>query len=349
MSRFKGISRRQFGQAGLLAAASVAWPALGAPTRLEKTKITLAVGGKASFHHLPLMLAEQLGYFRAEGLDLEIIDHTSSARAAQALVSGAADVSASAFEHLIPLQSRTHWVQAFAIQARTPLITFGVSTRSMPGYKSLADLRGKKIGVAAAGSSAYMVAKLVLARAGVNTGDVNFVDAGSVSNALVALRSGQLDAISHTDPAMTMLEQKGDIKIISDTRTLKGTLAVFGGAMPTACLCATGEFIQKNPNTCQALTHALVHALKWLHTAGPGDVIKTVPEAYLLGDRGLYLAAFNNVRESISLDGLMPEDGARTALRAVASVDPSVHAEKIDLLRTYTNEFARRAKDRFKA
>lgn len=349
MLRFDGISRRQFGHAGLLAAAALALPALGAQVKPERAKITLAVGGKASFHHLPLMLAEQLGYFRAEGLDLEIIDHTSSARAAQALVNGAADVSASAFEHLIPLQSRTQWVQAFAIQARTPLITFGVSTRSMPGYKSLADLKGKKIGVAATGSSAYMVAKLVLGRAGVNTGEVTFVDAGSVSNALVALRSGQLDAISHTDPAMTMLEQKGDIKIISDTRTLKGTQAVFGGAMPTACLCATREFIQKNPNTCQALTNAIVHALKWLHTAGPGDVIKTVPEAYLLGDRGLYLAAFNNVRESISLDGLMPEDGARTVLRAVASVDPSVKAEKIDLLRTYTNEFAQRAKDRFKA
>ena len=95
--------------------------------------------------------------------------------------------------------------------------------------------------------------------------------------------------------------------------------------------------------------NAIVHGLKWLQTAGPGDIIKTVPESYLLGDRALYLASFNKVRESISLDGLIPEDGARTALRALASFDPSVKADKIDISKTYTNEFARRSKERFKA
>jgi NitT/TauT family transport system substrate-binding protein len=148
---------------------------------------------------------------------------------------------------------------------------------------------------------------------------------------------------------MTMLEQKGDVKIISDTRTLKGTQEVFGGPMPAACLYAHTEFVQRNPNTCQALANAIVHGLKWLQTAGPSDIIKTVPESYLLGDRALYLASFNKVREAISLDGIMPEDGARTAVKALASFDPSVRPEKIDLAKTYTNDFARRAKDRFKA
>jgi NitT/TauT family transport system substrate-binding protein len=148
---------------------------------------------------------------------------------------------------------------------------------------------------------------------------------------------------------MTMLEQKGEVKIISDTRTLKGTVEVFGGAMPAGCLYAPLDFIHKNPNTCQALANAIVHGLKWLQTAGPGDIIKTVPESYLLGDRALYLASFNKVRESISLDGIIPDDGARTALKALASFDPSIKADKIDLAKTYTNEFSRRAKDRYKA
>ena len=45
--------------------------------------------------------------------------------------------------------------------------------------------------------------------------------------ALAALRSGQIDAMSNTDPVMTMLEQKGEVKVVSDTRTLKGTVDVF--------------------------------------------------------------------------------------------------------------------------
>ena len=119
--------------------------------------------------------------------------------------------------------------------------------------------------------------------------------------------------------------------------------------MPSGCLYAPAEFLQKNPNTCQALANAIVHGLKWLQSAGPSDIIKTVPEGYLLGDRGLYLASFNKVREAFSVDGMVPEEGVKSALRALASFDPTLKAEKIELAKTYTNEFSRRAKERFKA
>lgn len=343
------ISRRTFAGAAAMAAATLAFPALRAQNKLEKTKIALAVGGKAAFYYLPLTISEQLGYFRAEGLDIEISDFSGGARALQAVVGGSADVCSGAFEHTINLQAKNQMYRAFVLQGRAPQIAFGISTKAMPNYKSIADLKGKKIGVSAPGSSTNMMANLVLSRGGLQAGDVSFIGVGTAAGALTALRSGQIDAMSNTDPVMTMLEQKGEVKIISDTRTLKGTVDVFGGTMPAACLYASHEFIQKNPNTCQALANAIVHGLKWLQTAGPGDIIKTVPESYLLGDRALYLASFNKVRESISLDGIIPEDGTRTALKALASFDPAIKAEKIDLSKTFTNEFARRAKERFKA
>ncbi|MES2942611.1 MAG: ABC transporter substrate-binding protein [Pseudomonadota bacterium] len=343
------ISRRTFAGGAALAAATLAFPALRAQNKLEKTKIALAVGGKAAFYYLPLTISEQLGYFKAEGLDIEISDFSGGARALQAVVGGSADICSGAFEHTINLQAKNQMYRAFVLQGRAPQIAFGVSTRTMPSYKSIADLKGKKIGVSAPGSSTNMMANLVLSRGGLQASDVSFIGVGTSAGALTALRSGQIDAMSNTDPVMTMLEQKGEVKIISDTRTLKGTIDVFGGAMPAACLYASHEFIQKNPNTCQALANAIVHGLKWLQTAGPGDIIKTVPESYLLGDRALYLASFNKVRESISLDGIIPEEGTRTALKALASFDPAIKAEKIDLSKTFTNEFARRAKERFKA
>jgi NitT/TauT family transport system substrate-binding protein len=343
------IKRRTFGAAVALAAASVAVPALRAQPKLEKSKIAIAVGGKASFYYLPLTISEQLGYFKAEGLDVEISDFAGGARALQAVVGGSADVCSGAYEHTINLQSKNQFFQAFVLQGRAPQIALGVSTKAMPNYKTLADLKGKKIGVSAPGSSTNMVANLLLSRAGLKASDVSYIGVGTAAGALTALRSGQLDAISNIDPVMTMLEQKGDVKIISDTRTLKGTAEVFGGPMPAACLYAPTDFIQKNPNTCQALANAIVHGLKWLQTAGPGDIIKTVPESYLLGDRALYLASFNKVREAISLDGMLPEEGAKTALKALASFEPSVKADKIELTKTYTNEFARKARDRFKA
>ncbi len=342
-------TRRTFGQAALLAASAIAAPALHAQSKIEKKKIALSVGGKAGFYYLPLTLAEQLGYFKDEGLDVEISDFAGGARALQAVVGGSADVCSGAFEHTVNLQSKNQFFRAFVLQGRAPQIAMGISTKLVGSFKSFADLKGKKIGVSAPGSSTNMMANLLLSRAGLKPGDVSYIGVGTSAGALTALRSGQIDAISNIDPVMTMLEQKGDVKILADTRTLKGTLEVFGGPMPAGCLYAPQEFIQRNPNTCQALANAMVHALKWLQTAGPSDIIKTVPEGYLLGDRALYLAAFGNVRESFAIDGLIPEEGVKTALKALASFDPSIKADKIDLSRTYTNEFARRAKEKFKA
>jgi NitT/TauT family transport system substrate-binding protein len=340
------LNRRRF---TLLAAAAVAAPSLRAQGRLERTKVSIAVGGKSAFYYLPLTISEQLGYFKAEGLNVEISDFAGGAKALQALVGGSADVVSGAYEHTINMQSKNQWIQAIVLMGRAPQIAMGVSTKALPNYKDVAELRGKRIGVSAPGSSTNMVSNLVLSRAGIKAGDVSYVGVGTSAGALTALRSGQIDAICNTDPVMTMLEQKGDVRIITDTRTLKGTQEVFGGPMPAACFYTHGDFVRSNPNTCQALANAIVHGLKWLQTAGPSDIIKTVPESYLLGDRALYLASFNKVREAIALDGLLPEEGAKTALKALASFEPSVRPDKIDLSRTYTNDFARRAKEKFKA
>jgi NitT/TauT family transport system substrate-binding protein len=340
------LNRRAF---TLLAAAAVAAPALRAQAKPEKSRIAIAVGGKPAFSYLPLTIAEQLGYFKAEGLDVEVSDFAGGSKALQALVGGSADVVSGAYEHTIDMQARSQFIQSIVLMGRAPQVAVGVSTKGLPNYKGLQDLRGRKIGVSAPGSSTNMVASLVLSRAGVKASEVSYVGVGTSASALMALRSGQIDAMSNTEPVMTMLEQKGDVRIVGDTRTLKGTQEVFGGPMPAACFYTRAEFVKNHPNTCQALANAVVRGLKWLQTAGPSDIIKTVPETFLLGDRALYLASFNKVREALALDGLFPEEGARTALKALASFDPAIKPEKIDLGKTYTNDFARRAKEKYKA
>lgn len=342
------LTRRGF-NASMLLAAAVAVPVVHAQPKLERSKITIAVGGKSTFYHLPLTIAEQLGYFKAEGLDVEVMDFVSGTRAQQAVMAGSADMVSGAYEQILSLQSKNQYFQAFVLQGRAPQIAVGISSKAMPEYQNLADLKGKLIGISAPGSSTNMVASLLFSGAGIRASDVSYVGVGNAAGALAALRSGQIDAISNMDPVMTILAQKGEIKIVSDTRTLKDTAAVFGGPMPAGCLYAPLDFVQKHPHTLQALTNAMVRSLKWLQQAGPSAMVRTVPEAYLLGDRALYLSAFNNMREALSLDGVLLEDAARTALKAMVSFDPGMGADTFDLVKTYTNEFARRAKDKFKA
>ena len=343
------MPRRHFLNSIACAALVLALPGLHAQGRLEKSKIVISVDGKASFAYLPLTIADQLGFFKDEGLDLQINDYPDAAGAAQSMLSGSADVCSGSFDRVLNLQSKNQIAKAFVLQSRTPQIAFGMSTRNLAATASMADLRGKKVGVMALESAASLMTNLLLVKAGLNVRDVSLMPVGSSATALSAIRSGQIDALCSSDPVMTMLEQKGEVKIISDTRTLRGTSDLFGGSMPSACLYASSDFVLKNPNTCQALTHAIVHSLKWLQTAGPGDIIKVLPDSYLLGDRALYLASFNKIRQCFSLDGFFPEDGPLTALKALSRFDSSVLQARIDVKKTYTNGFASRSKERFKA
>lgn len=340
--------RRRFAARALMAAGALACPPLKAQGRLEKNRITVAVAGKANLLYLPLTIADQLGYFRSEGLSVEFNDVGTGQRALEILHEGGAEVCAGTFEQVILQKAKGQPHQAFVLQCRAPQVALGVSLLNLPHFKSVADLRGRRVGVSEPASSSSLLVRRVLARSGLKADDVVWVDV-EPAGALPALRSGLIDAVVQWEPVISSLEQKAEVRILADTRTLKGTADVFGGPMPSTCLHAPTEFVQRHPALCQSLAHGIVHALKWLQTAGPRDLLKTVPESYLLGDRALYLSAFNKVRETISPDGLLAPEAARNALKVLAASESGLRPERIDIERTYTNEFARRAKERFRA
>jgi NitT/TauT family transport system substrate-binding protein len=332
----------------LAALAALLSPLLAPAQGLEKKEVNIAVGGKTSLYYLPLTIAEQLGYFKQEGLTVHIADFAGGSQALRAVVGGSADVVSGAYEHTLNMQPKGQYLQCFVQQGRAPQIAIGISKALAKTYKSPKDLKGLKVGVSAPGSSTHMIVNYFISRDGLKPSDISVVGVGLSATAITALKSGQIDVVSNTDPVMTKLEQDGDVKIIADTRTLKGTEQVLGGPMPAGCLYAPIDFIKKNPNTVQALTNAIVRADKWIHTASPQDVLRTVPEAYVLGDPALYLFSFNKVKEAISTDGIISDAGAKTALRVIPSFNPEVKANEIKLELTYTNEFVKKANAKYK-
>lgn len=324
---------------------------LGGPlyAQLEKRDVHIAVGGQNSFYYLPLTIAERLGYFKEEGLNLKISDFAGGAVALRAVVGGSADVVSGAYEHTVSLQSKKQYFQAFVAQGRLPQIAFGVVTAKAGGVKSFKDLKGLKVGVSAPGSSTHNLVKQLLTMGGLDPHkDVAIIGIGIGATAINAIKSGQVDAISNVDPVITKLEQDNSIKVLADTRTVKGTESVWGASLPAGVLHAPIEFVQKNPNTVQALANAIVRADRWIAKASATDVAKVVPEAYLLGDRALYLFSFDKVKEAISPDGLISDVGAKATVKALAAFDPNVKSGEIDLSRTYTNQFAKKANIKYK-
>jgi NitT/TauT family transport system substrate-binding protein len=320
-----------------------------AQAQIEKRDVHIAVGGQASFYYLPLTIAERLGYFKEEGLNIRISDFAGGAVALRAVVGGSADVVSGAYEHTISLQSKKQYFQAFVAQGRLPQIAFGVASAKAGSIKSFKDLKGLRVGVSAPGSSTHNLVKQLLAKGGLDPNkDVSVIGVGLGATAINALKSGQIDAISNTDPVMTKLEQDKAIKVLADTRTVKGTTEVWGAPLPAGCLHAPIEFVQKNPNTVQALANAIVRADKWIAKSSATDVARVVPESHLLGDRALYLFSFDKVREAISPDGLFSDAGAKATVQGLGTFDPIIKAAQIDLAKTYTNEFARKANAKYR-
>ncbi|QTD44206.1 ABC transporter substrate-binding protein [Ottowia testudinis] len=316
------------------------------PEKPEKPKLTLAVGGKTTLYYLPLTIAEHLGFFAEEGLEVELQDHAGGGLALQSLLHGRADVGAGGFEHTILLRQRGLTCRAFALLGRAPQLVFGVGTRALPDFREVSQLRGRRVGISAPDSSTHWFARMVLARAGVAAADVEYVGIGTSTAAAAALREGRIDALASVDPVISLLEFRGEIRVVADTRSPRGTQELFGGPMPGGCVFAPQAFVVRYPQTVQAIANATVRALKWLQTAGPSDIVRGVPEAYMYGDRAIYLASLEKARAAFSPDGVVSEEAVTTAHRVVAQYGGGFTRVQAPGA-TYTNDFVRRAKLKF--
>jgi NitT/TauT family transport system substrate-binding protein len=313
---------------------------------LEKTKIQLGVGGKALLYYLPLTIAEKKGFFKEKGLDVEISDFAGGAKSLQALVGGSVDVVTGAYEHTIRMQSKGQDIRAVVELGRFPGIVVGV--KKGVKWESPKDFKGMKVGVTAPGSSTNMLMNFVLAKAGLTPQDASFVGVGSASSAVAAIQKGEIDAISHLEPVISMLERDGSIRVVVDTRTEEGTRALFGGSNPAAVLYTKNDFIEKNPNTTQALVDALVKSLKWIAQAKPEEIAAVVPEEFLLGDKALYMLAVEKSKPSYSQTGVIDPAGMKSTNDMLVQFDADMKDAKVDLAKTFVDRFAKKAAETVK-
>ena len=315
---------------------------------LEKPKITLAVGGKNLFYYLPLTIAERRGFFKDEGLTVEIVDFAGGARALQAMVGGSADIVSGAYEHTINMQAKGINIVGIALQGRYSGMVLGVHKSKIAQYKSPKDMKGWKIGVTAPGSSTNMFVSNLLAKEGLKPDAVSIIGVGTTAGAVAAMRKGEIDAISNLDPVIARLEAGGDIVVVADTRTAKGMKEAYGGDYHAGCIYAPVDWVRKNPNTAQAVVNAIVRADRWLQKARPEEVVATVPAEYYGDDPTLYKVALLKNMEGYSPDGLFTLAGAQNVFKVLNSFEPTVQAAKIDLAKTYDNSFAQKALKKFR-
>jgi NitT/TauT family transport system substrate-binding protein len=309
----------------------------------EKKDVKLGVGGAPALYYLPLAVTEKLGYFKEQGLNVEVNDFKGGSQSLTALVGGSADVVTGAYEHTIRMQAKGQDIVAVIELGRYPGIALGVRKDRADRIKSVADLKGAKIGVTAPGSSTNMLVWYMMTKAGLKPDDASFIGVGASASAIAAIQRGEIDAISNVDPVMSKLETGGDIVVLAETRTTEGATKVLGGPMSAAVLYLKRDFLEKNPNTVQALVNAFYKGLKWLASATPEQVADNVPREYWLGDKALYMAAVKNNLQVYSRDGIVGADSQKRSLEFLRQFDKQIAAAKVDLGKTWDERFVRKS------
>src|SRR4030088_2868448 len=244
-----------------------------------QSKITIAVGGGACLCYLPTVLAKQLGEYDKAGLAVELVDLKGGSDALKAVLGGSADVVSGYFDHCVNLAAKKQELQSFVVYDRYPGLVLVVSPSHNAEIKSIKDLAGKKVGVSAPGSSTDFFLKFLLKKNGVDPAGVAVIGVGLGATAVGAMEQAQIDAAVMLDPAVTVLQgSHPDLRILSDTRTQKDTLAVFGGDYPGGSLYATTAWVTAHEKDLLALTTAIVNTLSWIHSHSAEEIMAKMPE-----------------------------------------------------------------------
>jgi sulfonate transport system substrate-binding protein len=314
----------------------------------EKKDVKLGVGGAPALYYLPLALTERLGHFKEQGLNVEINDFKGGSQSLTALVGGSVDVVTGAYEHTLRMQAKGQDIIAAIELGRYPGIALAVKKDRADKIKTIADLKGAKIGVTAPGSSTNMVVWYLMAKAGLKPDDASFIGVGASASAIAAIQKGEIDAISNIDPVIAKLESTNEVFVLAETRTTEGTTKVFGGPMSAAVLYLKREFAEKNPNTVQALVNASYKTLKWLDRATPEQITDAVPPEYWLGDKALYTAALKANLQIYSRDGIVSEGSQKRSLDFLRQFDKEMAAATIDTAKTWDGRFVTKAAETIK-
>ncbi|MGC0416120.1 ABC transporter substrate-binding protein [Embleya sp. AB8] len=304
-------------------------------------KAKIMVGGIEKVIYLPAMLTERLGYFKAEGLDVELLTEPAGAQAENSLISGDVQGVVGFYDHTIDLQTKGKCIQSVVQFANIPGEAEMVATDKAGKIRSPADFKGAKLGFTSPGSSTDFLTQYLATANGVATSDYTPVKAGSGQPFIAAIDNGGIDAGMTTDPTIAQLVNTGKAKVLVDTRTVEGTRKALGGLYPASSLYMDCGWVGRNKETVQKLANAFVKTLRYINTHLPAEIAAQMPADYANGGKALYEQSIKDTMAMFNGDGKMDPAGARNVLDVLGKFSPSVKGKKdsVDLTKTYTTEF----------
>jgi len=287
----------------------------------------------------PFAIATKLGWYKAAGLDVELIPLAGSSACTQAVATREVPFALPSVE---PLAIAVHQgVKAKVYYTAYQGNIYGIAVPAESPVRKIADLKGKTIGVISMGSAGVPVAKALVATAGLNPeSDVTIVVAGEGAQTAAMLRSKHVDALSQFDTQYAMVENAGVRLRMLDTKEID--------RYPANGFLALDETLKNRRQDAVALAKGYAMgtvfaianpeaAVRILYEVFPQTKPTGKDEAMAIRDdrlTGLFTLAY--------LEELLKRDWA-VAHREQRSI--AVFAVDIDALDLYNNTFGRGAGD----
>nr|WP_235913113.1 ABC transporter substrate-binding protein [Brucella tritici] len=306
-------------------------------------KLTVIVGGMEKQIYLPAVLTEKLGYFKDEGLDVELINSRAGVDAENELLAGAAQAVVGFYDHTIDLQSKGKFIQSIVQFSQAPGEVELVSSKYADQIKSPADFKSHTLGVTGLGSSTDFLTQYLAMRNGLKQGDYTLLPVGAGNTFIAAFKQDAVQAGMTTEPTVANMLKSGDAKVLVDMRTPDKTIEALGGPYPAASFYVQSAWLETHKEDAQKLANALVKTMRYIASHSAEEIADQMPKDYYVGDKDLYVKGLAEGKAQYTPDGRMPKDGPETVLKVLATFKKPLQEKQVDLSKTFTTEFVDKA------
>jgi NitT/TauT family transport system substrate-binding protein len=307
-------------------------------------KVSIMVGGLNKQIYLPFQLAEQLGYYKAEGLNITLTDEPAGVDATTNMLAGKVDGVGGFYDHTIALQGLGQSAVSVVSMLTTPAEVELCRNDLKAKIKSPADWKGRKLGITATGSSTDFLTQYLAQRSGVDPKTTHRIGVESGATLIGALEHKNIDCAMTTEPTVSQLLATKKAYVLVDTRSAAGAKKWFGGAYPATSLYMMSDYVAKNPKVVQKLVNVYVKTLKWINTHSAAQITAKVPADYYAGTgKAAYITALDEEKGIYNPTGIMPPKGPSIAVKVLTTFNPAVKGKKIDVTKTFTDEFVKAA------
>jgi len=327
----KKVKRRGVLKGAALVAGATSFVASGVKAGAAKSKTVQLAFCSNILCVPPYEVTRDGGYFRDEGLDVQLVYMRGSTAATQALVGGAVDYGATSFDDVLQAFNRGAEIKRFYSTARLPLLALAIAPNRVAEINSFKDLEGRTVGEVSRGSIAEALTLFLMKKVGADGKKIQFAVLGP--NIYEPVRLGQVDAAWVGEPALSLLVKEGGKALVNFMETddadkyLGGRYEFMGVSVRTAEIAARREEMR-------ALVRALERGLSRLQNIRPEEITATLPKQLVEGvDTAQLTDIFGRYRTSlyptVGAEDVAACERVADTLKFTGLIKPEIKAEQV--------------------